>query len=326
MSKDPWFKFFPSDFVADMQECELEEVGAWALIICTLRKDDTKGTATKTLKNWAKILRNSTQKTRKILAELQSKNIADITPNLTEKGAKISAKTPVTITSRRQVREEKNKEYERDKKQRQRAGTTKCPENVPENSPDFPGDVPTDVPAMSRGHYIPYSRSQKEEEVKPTHTCTAEDVVEGPLGACEEKRKIPASELKNFERLWSLWPVQKNREKALNTYVELWRKGELPEMWVLDDRVQVFLAEDEEWERGIVPRLHNWLREKGWEDEPRRKTQSEAGNQRGAPRGSTYGQQQDLENRMVSSELDSIEERVCGRDERQGQAGPGQLE
>jgi len=76
MGKNPAFQFYPSDWTRDMDDHDLEIQGAWIAIICRLWWSDTRGEATKTLKEWSRVLRRSEKKSREILNFLLDKGIA----------------------------------------------------------------------------------------------------------------------------------------------------------------------------------------------------------------------------------------------------------
>jgi len=100
MGKQPAFQFYPNDWNRDMEEYPLEIQGAWIVLLCKLWWSETRGEATKSLDEWARILREKNKKTKEILEFFQKKNIANIifldnqNPNQN-----------ITITSRRMVKD-----------------------------------------------------------------------------------------------------------------------------------------------------------------------------------------------------------------------------
>jgi len=95
IGKNPAFQFYPSDWTRDLDDQDLEVEGAWIRIICRLWWSETKGEATKPLKEWARILRKTEQKTIKIFQILIEKHIAD---------GSVLDNQNVTIISRRMKR------------------------------------------------------------------------------------------------------------------------------------------------------------------------------------------------------------------------------
>jgi hypothetical protein len=77
VGKNPAFQFYPSDWTRDLDDQDLEIEGAWIRIVCRLWWSETRGEATKPLKEWARILRKTEQKTMKIFQILIEKHIAD---------------------------------------------------------------------------------------------------------------------------------------------------------------------------------------------------------------------------------------------------------
>lgn len=134
MNKAPAFQFYPNDWSRDLEEHPLEIEGAWIRIICKLSWSETRGTLTKTLTQWSRILRVGERKGLSILNYLFEQKIADVTfasdknaPRSQHRGEKmiekcleqkaflvkqkqsdkITGNTLVTITSRRMVHDEK---------------------------------------------------------------------------------------------------------------------------------------------------------------------------------------------------------------------------
>lgn len=94
MSKAPAFQFYPSDWQRDMDDYPLEIEGAWIRICCRLYWSG--GTATKTLEEWSRILREKKRKTQQIFDFFVEKNICDL----------VNQNGSIMITSRRITRDE----------------------------------------------------------------------------------------------------------------------------------------------------------------------------------------------------------------------------
>jgi hypothetical protein len=94
--KNPAFLFYPGDWERDLDEHPLEIEGAWIRICCKLWWSETRGSASKTLDQWSRVLRVTPKKTERILEYLSQHSIATLVKqNLT-----------ITITSSRMVRDE----------------------------------------------------------------------------------------------------------------------------------------------------------------------------------------------------------------------------
>ena len=98
MGKNPCFLFYPADWDRDMGYHPLEIGGAWMLILCSLFWEG--GSASKTLQEWSKIIRENQKKTEKILDYLSQKSICDL----------LNQNEMITITARRMVRDIKIRE------------------------------------------------------------------------------------------------------------------------------------------------------------------------------------------------------------------------
>jgi hypothetical protein len=95
MSKAPASQFYWSDWSRDLGEHPLEIEGAWIRICCSLFWSETSGKATKTLTNWARVMRVGEKKSLTILTYLLNQKIAD---GEIKDGQ-------ITIVSRRQVKD-----------------------------------------------------------------------------------------------------------------------------------------------------------------------------------------------------------------------------
>lgn len=77
MGKTPSFPFYPGDWTRDLDDYDLEIEGAWIRLVCRLWWSETRGEATKHIREWARILRKTEKKTIKIFQILFEKRIAD---------------------------------------------------------------------------------------------------------------------------------------------------------------------------------------------------------------------------------------------------------
>lgn len=105
MGKNPAFLFYPMDWQRDLEEHPLEIEGAWIRICCKLWWSETRGEMTKSLSQWARILREKNKKTEKILQYLSKNGVATIT---------YLDNQNVTIISRRMVKDEKIRQIRRE--------------------------------------------------------------------------------------------------------------------------------------------------------------------------------------------------------------------
>lgn len=98
MGKNPAFQFYPADWTRDLDDFDLEIEGAWIRIMCRLWWSPERGKMTKTLRDFARILRKTEKKTLKILQILIEKGVAS---------GQILDNQNITIISRRMVKDDK---------------------------------------------------------------------------------------------------------------------------------------------------------------------------------------------------------------------------
>jgi len=96
----PFYKMFPADFDRDLRPYPLEIRGAWITIINDLWVGKTRGRAIRTISEWALILGVVETDAERILLYIKNKKIGNIT----------FRNKNVTVVSRRQQREEKERQ------------------------------------------------------------------------------------------------------------------------------------------------------------------------------------------------------------------------
>jgi hypothetical protein len=98
MIKKPSFDFYPIHWRRDLDDCPLEIEGAWIRICCRLWDSDTIGKATKSLDEWARVLRRTEKKSMKILKILIDSHVAS---------GEILDNQNITIICRRMMRDDR---------------------------------------------------------------------------------------------------------------------------------------------------------------------------------------------------------------------------
>jgi len=112
MNKAPAFQFYPSDWSRDLEEHPLEIEGAWIRICCKLWWAEERGKLSKTLIQWARILRINIEKTEEILGYIKNEKIGEVSCENPKPNGNI------TIISRRMRKDEKDRELNRLRQQR----------------------------------------------------------------------------------------------------------------------------------------------------------------------------------------------------------------
>ena len=107
MGKAPAFQFYPNDWTRDLEEHPLEIEGAWIRICCKLWWSETRGKLTRTVDQWAKILRVEKDKAVEILEYIQDQKIGNIPEEFEVLG--VTGNDIVTVISRRMVKDEKER-------------------------------------------------------------------------------------------------------------------------------------------------------------------------------------------------------------------------
>ena len=118
------------------------------------------------------------------------------------------------------------------------------------------------------------ARETPRSDPEPTPETPAEDPPQAP-DATTDPATPPQADLshgnpawKEFQYVFSLWPVQQGKEKAWREYAYLKARHLVPESYALADIIERFKAEDRRWKRGYVPMMANWLHDRRWDDVP----------------------------------------------------------
>lgn len=113
-------------------------------------------------------------------------------------------------------------------------------------------------------------RDQKRPLSPPPQPVAAKPVV--PHSPKPERRVRSASPgaqvAAEFDQLFAVWPVRKDKLVASRIFASLARTGNLPELTTLLAAVTRMKALDKHWKNGCVPALSTWLRGQRWLDEP----------------------------------------------------------
>jgi hypothetical protein len=156
MGKNPCFLFYPNDWERDISSYPWEVGGAWMLTLCTLYWDG--GESTKSLDEWARILRENRKKTLKIFQFFAEKNIGNVLFLDNQK---------ITITCRRMKRDLEIRELRRSVgKLGGNPNLKKKQKNLVNQNPTLPVPVPVSYPKKNKTLYSECVLLTKEEYQK----------------------------------------------------------------------------------------------------------------------------------------------------------------
>lgn len=111
MGKTPSFQFYPMDWCRDLDEHPLEIEGAWIRIICRLWWAEPRGVLTRSIDQWARILRVSHADVTRIFDYISTYKIGDIS---------VTCNGDVTVMSRRMFRDDKARRQATERQRRKR--------------------------------------------------------------------------------------------------------------------------------------------------------------------------------------------------------------
>ena len=108
--KAPSIQFYYKDFMAEMEEHGPEHVGAWTLVLCKIWHENNKGSLTRTLPQFARIMHTSTTRANQFITYFSTENIATVTV----------CNGKITVVNRRAKRDANLKELNRLRQERHR--------------------------------------------------------------------------------------------------------------------------------------------------------------------------------------------------------------
>jgi len=145
MGKAPAFQFYPNDWTRDLDDQDLEVEGAWIRVCCRLHWSNPYGQATKSLREWSRILRKTEKKTLKIFQILIEKHIAS---------GSVLDNQNITIISRRMVNDEKIRNIRREVGKLGGNPQLLKSENSLDNQSDNQKPTPSSSSSSSSSRYI----------------------------------------------------------------------------------------------------------------------------------------------------------------------------
>lgn len=132
--KQPAYQFYPMDWDRDLSPHPLYIEGAWIRICNHLWFSPDRGISSKTISQWARLLRIRSRQAHRILKYIDLENIGDVIwPEVAEQNKKCDSHCYVTVMSRRMVNDQKQRKQwaSRKQKQREKEGVTdesqECP-------------------------------------------------------------------------------------------------------------------------------------------------------------------------------------------------------
>lgn len=230
MGKNPAFFFYPSDWSRDLEEHPLEIEGAWIRICCKLWWSEERGKLSKTIDQWARILRVSIEEAGRILTYIQREKIGDVSPLGFPLGSQLSD-TILTVISRRMYRDEKDRI---NNNLRQKKHYEKHKSNTNDNTK-------LTTPSSSTS-----SSKASKDSLKTLKTKTLE-----PDGS--------------FDIFWNLYPRKTAKENARKSWSKIPQTDRPILMIALEKQIQAGHLNLNEKE--FIPHPATWLNQKRWEEE-----------------------------------------------------------
>jgi uncharacterized protein YdaU (DUF1376 family) len=222
VAKLPWMKFFPNDYLADTRGLSPEEKGMWMDLICYAWQSPTRGTISYPIDSLSRMLGASREALEAVLKSLRFQGIAEIT---------FDSHANVTVVSRRMLRDEKERDSARLRKQRERSHTNVTEESRHDVTPmshQCHGEKlearsqksEKGISCLEEGEEIPFEKPPKEEKTK-------DPFLEKDNGKDQEKEQAFGKQLTVISnRMMSKWPRfnvylfrQKNMKKNTDAII-----------------------------------------------------------------------------------------------------------
>ena len=109
MGKLPAFWFYPGDWIQDTRCLSLAAKGAWIDILCAMWRSPTRGSLSLPIIGWVRLISASVDQTEAIISELVDMQICNTVTDHNKN---------ITLTNRRMVREEKERQQNVDRQKK----------------------------------------------------------------------------------------------------------------------------------------------------------------------------------------------------------------
>ncbi len=235
MGKNPAFQFYPSDWTRDLEEHPLEIEGAWIRICCKLWWSETRGELSRTLDQWAKILRVGVADAERIISYINSWEIGDILTGPNKN---------ITITCRRMLREEKSRKNNRERQKRhyEKRHNAVFNENLTppsSSSSSLKNNTPPIAPPLG----------------EPNTPGSGQDETGNPKKFTDE-----------FVSFWTAYPRKVGKDKAWEAWRRKKRRPPISELLEIIGRQK---CSDEWTDMGgkFIPNPATWLNQGRWQDQ-----------------------------------------------------------
>lgn len=241
MGKNPSFPFYPSDWTRDLDDQDIEIEGAWIRICCRLWWMPERGKATKSVEEWARILRKSEQKTIEIFQKLIGKDIASGELLLNQKDNQ-----KITIISRRMVNDYRIHQIRKE--------VGKLGGN----------------PMFKKGKENPYYNLDNQ---KDKQKITSSSSSSSSSSKNKNTPLPPKGYTDDFETFWKAYPKKIGKGAALNA----WKKNGRPGLEIILRAVED-QKQSVQWKKDngqFIPLPTTWLNQARWGDELPKNTETE---------------------------------------------------
>lgn len=272
-----WFKFYPGDWARDLEEHPPEIEGYWIRICCKLSWEPERGRATKSLEQWARVMRViDLEEARRVISYLANAHIADVQGEPWQDGGAIA------IMSRRMVRDERERRANAVRQERHRQKKAASALDNPDSNRAGNGasNGNSNEASNGPGDADPTPQNQESEQSKDL----SPPAPSAPGGAAKARKQVPklAAALDDEDHhlhglaLWFaeiLWPAYPPRRGRKAGKAEAWewlarKQPDADGLKCMEAKLREDLA-SQDWQRGIgIKDCHRWLKagdKNGWE-------------------------------------------------------------
>lgn len=306
--KAPAFQIYPDDWLSDTQLMQATDAtqGRWMRALCRMWRNPQKGRLDGPGTSICKALGMFPADFLEFVQEVIQYGFADLSidgewvikegdftgAGVTEAllgNAKSNAEVTlcnaeITLINRRMWREQKVKNNNAARQRRykaKRSGNTEV---------THPSPTPTPTP-LNNNNNTNLSNSSFPEE---GGECVFEE--ESPPRSGPKNLDCPSKgrpSRRGFMSCWQVYPLKQGEEAAWREWCRLEDNGTLEEAWAIREKIIIMAQEDDRWQGGYAPKFANWLRDKGWNDQPYKKPQApvaDSAPSQGQPRATTQAQ------------------------------------
>lgn len=127
--------------------------------------------------------------------------------------------------------------------------------------------IPSEAQQATFGEAVSSASSTFPNSPRNNPTPTSRKDARSKSASCSAS-SLPENHSSGFEVVWELFPIKQGKIPARASWNYLVKQNMLPALAVITSSIKNHIENDTRWQRGMIPNLERWLRERRWTDQP----------------------------------------------------------